>query len=166
VKPKWKHIGYVVIALVLLFSVLAAVAFDTLNDDQNLRIQLLQGGTRATGKITDMGGSRGRISFVDIEFRTRDGRDIKTTYRSGMRFPEINVIEKGMSVTIVYDPADPLNAIPAPFGSVIQRDVAAELFDFLWRIGLALLLCSPVIVGAAFYLQWRSQSVTNANNTP
>jgi hypothetical protein len=155
---------YVVVTLALLFSGLAAGAYNALSNDQNLRVQLLQSGSRASGKITDMGGSRGVAPFVDIEFRSRDGRDIKTTYRSGMRFPEIDVIEKGMDVTIVYDPADPLKAIPAPFGSVMQRNVMAELFQFLWSIGLVLLLCSPVIVGSALYLQWRSRSSTKTDN--
>ena len=148
---KWKHMVYVTVALALLFSGLTALAYNALSNDQNLRVQLLHSGSRASGKITDMGGSRGVARFVDIEFHTRDGRDIKSTYRSGMRFPEIYVIEKGMNVTIVYDPANPLRAIPAPFGSVIQRDVTAGLFEFLRTIGLALLICSPVIVGSAFY---------------
>jgi hypothetical protein len=162
---KWSAVRYVAAFVLLIFSGLAAVAYNALSNDQNLRVQLLQSGTRASGKITDIGGSRGTTPFVDMEFRTHDGREIKTTYRSGMSFPEINVIGKGMNVTIVYDPADPLTAIPTPFGSVIQRDVIAELFEFLRRISLALLLCSPVIVGAAFYKQLRSRSGANADNS-
>jgi Protein of unknown function (DUF3592) len=161
---KWSAVQYFAAFVLLIFSGLAAIAYNALSNDQNLRAQLLQGGTGASGKITDLGGSRGTTSFVDMEFRTRDGRDIKTTYRSGLRFPEIDVIEKGMYVTIVYDPAAPLRAIPAPFGSVIQRDVISELFEFLRKIGLALLLGSPVIVGSALYLQWRSRSSTKTDN--
>jgi hypothetical protein len=151
-------IGYVVAAIILLFSVLAAAVFFTLTKDQDLRADLLRNGSPTSGKIIDMGGSRGRTSFVDLELHAHDGRIVKTTYRSGFPFPERDAIAKGMNVNVVYDPADPSRAIPAPFGPVIQRDVMAELLGFLRRIGLALLLCSPVIVASAFYIHWRSRS--------
>lgn len=138
---------YLVAAILLMFLIAAAFAFNALTKDQNLRADLLRNGERASGKIIDIRGARGRARFIDMEFTTSDGRVVKATYRNRMNIPERSRLAEGMDIDVVYDPADPSRAIPAPYQNVPQRDVVSELITFLRKIGLAVLMVSPLIVG-------------------
>ena len=139
-------IKYFLIAILLMFLIVSAIAFNILNNDQNLRADLLRNGERTSGKIINIRGARGRKSFIDMKFKTSDGRDVKATYHNRFTFPERDRLKIGMSVDIVYDVARPSRAIPAPYKTVLQRDVVSELLEFLRRIGLTLLIVSPLIV--------------------
>jgi hypothetical protein len=151
--------------LVLGFLMVCGIIFNSLTSDQDLRYDLRRSGVRVSGSIYDLRSARGGRNTAYMNFHTRDGIQVSTTYGDGMNFPERSKLYAGMSVDIVYDPFDPKRAIPAPLAEVPLRDVMAELLEFLRRIGLALLLVGPVIVGGAFYLQWRSRSGTNADNS-
>jgi hypothetical protein len=153
---------YIMTAIFLMFSIVAAAAFYSLKNDQNLRANLLRNGERTSGKIVDIHGARGRSTYIDMEFQTLDGRDVKATYLNSFTFPERDGIAKGMSVDVVYDRTVPSRAIPVPYQTVLQRDVASELIEFLVRIGLAVLMVSPLIVGSALFLNRKSSGRTNA----
>ena len=138
---------YLVAATLFIFLIVAAFAFNALTKDQNLRADLLRNGERTSGKIIDIRGARRRARFIDMEFTTSDGRFVKATYRNRMNIPERSRLAEGMRVDVVYDPADPSRAIPAPYKNVPQRNVVSELIAFLRKIGLAVLMVSPLIVG-------------------
>jgi uncharacterized membrane protein YciS (DUF1049 family) len=149
-KISWSAIKYLLGFLIILTLVIAAIAFNGLKKDQDLRAALLLKGERTSGKITDIHGSRGSKNKIDIEFRTLNGRSVKTTYYCVLRCPEISMITTGMKVDVVYDTVHPLKAIPAPYKNVPQRLIVSELLAFLRLLGLVVLTVSPVILGFAF----------------
>ena len=159
----WLTVKWVLAAILLMLLIVGGLGFIALNNDQDLRANLLRDGQRTSGKIVELSGSRGAKNVVDIEFRTLDGRDVRAIYLSEMPFPERDRLEEGMTVDVVYDVDDPSRAIPAPYQTVPQRDVVAELFEFLRRIGLALLICSPLIVVTAL---WRHRLSSGRTKTP
>jgi Protein of unknown function (DUF3592) len=149
-KINWSAVRYLLIAVLILTFVIAAIVFNALKKDQNLRADLLRNGERTSGRIADIHGSRGSKNKIDMEFRTLDGRGVKATYYCPMRCPEKSKIAKGKSVDVVYDAAHPAKAMPAPYKNVPQRDVVSELFAFLQLLGLVALTVSPLILGIAF----------------
>ena len=148
---------YLLAAILLMFAIVAAFTFSALTKDQNLRADLLRNGERTSGKIIDIRGARRRARFIDMEFTTSDGRIVKATYRNRMNMPERSRLIEGMSVDVVFDPADPSRAIPAPYQNVPQRKVVSELIALLRKIGLTVLMVSPLIVGISL-LRHRLQS--------
>ena len=149
-KMNWSTVKYGLAAVLLMVCVVAAIIFNGLQKDQNLRANLLLNGVRTSGKIADMHGSRGSKNQIDMEFRAVDGRSVKTTYYCALRCPEKGLITKGMRVDVVYDTVNPMNAIPAPYKTVPQRDVVSEVFAFLRLLCLVVLAGSPLILGLAF----------------
>jgi Protein of unknown function (DUF3592) len=137
-------------SILLLFLVLALIVLNGLKNDQDLRAQLLRNGERVSGKIVEIDDGS-RSTHIKLEFLTLDGRHLNATYRLALNMPERRKLNEGMIVDIVYDPTDPNRAIPAPYKTIPQRDVMAELIEFFRRLGLTLLIVSPLIIGAALW---------------
>lgn len=141
-------------SLVLLLGILmvTAIGINSLDKDQELRNDLIRSGDRVTGVITDMRGARGSTNSPHMKFRTRDGREVETTYGDGMAFPEQSKLFVGMIVDVVYDPVDPTRAIPAPYSTVLKRDVTSDLGAFLRRMGYGMLVFGlPILILALIF---------------
>jgi hypothetical protein len=147
---------WVLASIPAILLVVAAIAYNGLKKDQDLRADLAHNGQRVSGKIVVMRDGR-RAHYIDMEFRTEQGRLTKARYHKRLASPESDKLVEGMIVDVVYDPRDPSRAIPAPFKTVPQRNVLFELLEFLRRISLTLLIVSPLIIGTAL---WKHKRVT------
>jgi hypothetical protein len=113
---------------VLLAVVLVAAFFvrRVLRRGQNI-VQLAQNGTEAVATITEtLTQRRSRVEdyyFVNYTFRASDGNEYNRKFRVGEL--ESSDYEKGMSIDVVYLPADP--AVNALHSTVLRmRETLSE----------------------------------------
>lgn len=147
-------IGWYLVCLFSLGIFAGAGAYLAVSSEAKLRSDLQRSGVRVAGAAYEHASAG---YHARLRFKTREGHTVATFYDSWLKYPEYHGIRGRISaeflpVDVIYDPENPLRAIPAPFTKIPDIDVHAGFLDvfsrFFFTIEILAAILTVIVLGA------------------